>query len=301
MQDKVYSGIHKLPSGDAPDTIVDGCLVLEGGAFRGVYTAGVLDAFMEAGLNFQCTVGVSAGAMNGVNYVAGQIGRSARVILNYRHDSRYVGLAALKKNRGIVGFDFALNEVNQIIPFNDQRFYDKKRRFVAVATNCLTGEPAYLDRDTCGDIYSAVQASASMPYISRIVDVEGVPCLDGGCSVKIPYQWAIDQGYQKIVVVRTRNDYFRYRETDNRALAERVYRRYPQLVEMLKTSNARYNQSCEALMRLRKAGRLFMVSPSLVMTLNRMEADVEKLGSFYHLGYRDGKNAIEPLRAYLNA
>ena len=121
MQDKVYSGIHKLPSGDAPDTIVDGCLVLEGGAFRGVYTAGVLDAFMEAGLNFQCTVGVSAGAMNGVNYVAGQIGRSARVILSYRHDSRYVGLAALKKNRGIVGFDFALNEVNQIIPFNDQR------------------------------------------------------------------------------------------------------------------------------------------------------------------------------------
>ena len=106
MKNKVYTKLGQLPYGMARDKITEGCIVLEGGAFRGLYTAGVLDALMQAGINFRTTIGVSAGSMNGINYVAGQIGRSGRVNLKYRHDSRYVGVKALVTNKGVIGFDF---------------------------------------------------------------------------------------------------------------------------------------------------------------------------------------------------
>ena len=135
---KVFSGLSRLPKGLASDQLTEGCIVLEGGAFRGLYTSGVLDALMEAGINLSCTVGVSAGALNGMNYVSGQIGRSGRLNLTYRHDSRYVGLKAIRKNRGVIGFDFILKNVNKEDPLNEERFFRPDSRFVVVATDCIT-------------------------------------------------------------------------------------------------------------------------------------------------------------------
>ena len=109
MSGKIYSHIDKIPSGSASRKVTEGCLVLEGGAFRGLYSQGFMDAMMKAGINMQCTIGVSAGAMAGMNYVAGQIGRSARVNLKYRHDSRYVGIQAVRHNKGLIGFDFVFD------------------------------------------------------------------------------------------------------------------------------------------------------------------------------------------------
>ena len=168
MSNKIFSGINELPSGEASDKITEGCLVLEGGAFRGVYGEGVLDALMEEGINLSCTIGVSAGAMNGLNYVSGQIGRSARFNLRYRHDQHYVGLPAVRNNGGLIGFDFAFEEYDKIDPLNKERFYDPKRRFLAVATNILTGKPEYFDRDTCSDIMRAIRASASSRDCPRV-------------------------------------------------------------------------------------------------------------------------------------
>lgn len=138
--EKVYSGIDRLPKGEAADRLTEGCIVLEGGAFRGVYGEGVLDALMEADLNFRCTIGVSAGALNGATYVSGQIGRSARINLRYRHDSRYVGARALRNNHGVIGFDFAFETLERDDPFDRARFMEPNRRFIAVAANCKTGE-----------------------------------------------------------------------------------------------------------------------------------------------------------------
>ena len=118
-KNKIFSGLDRLPKGLASEHLTEGCVVLEGGAFRGLYTSGVLDALMEAGINLSCTVGVSAGALNGMNYVSGQIGRSGRLNLTYRHDSRYVGLKAIHKNRGVIGFDFILKNVNKEDPLNE--------------------------------------------------------------------------------------------------------------------------------------------------------------------------------------
>ena len=181
-KDSELPDMTKIPRKQAPDTIISGCIVLEGGGFRGMYTSGVLDCLMEQGINFSCTVGVSAGALNGLNYAAGQIGRSARFNLQYRWDSRYVGVQAYRANHGIIGFDFVLDEYNRFDPLNAEVFYRQDRRFVAVATSCLTGKPEYFEKGKCRELMKAVQASASIPYVSHPVEVEGVPCLDGGCA-----------------------------------------------------------------------------------------------------------------------
>lgn len=124
MGQEIYSKLGSIPTGYAPDRIVEGCLVLEGGAFRGMYTQGALDAWMQRGLNFQCTLGVSAGALAGVSYVSGQIGRSARANLGHRHDKAYIGTDALRKSKSLIRLDFLLNDYNAIEPLDETRFHD---------------------------------------------------------------------------------------------------------------------------------------------------------------------------------
>ncbi len=300
MKSGVYSGIDQLPRGSASRNVTPGCVVLEGGAFRGVYTSGVLDALMREDINFQCAIGVSAGAMNGMNYISGQIGRSGRINLIYRHDSRYVGLRALRGNRGIIGFDFLFGQPEGVEPFDRQTFERPDRQFVAVAASCITGEAVYLEKGTC-DIEKAVQASASMPYVSKPVSVNGVPCLDGGCAVKIPVQWALANGFSKIVVVRTREDNYRKAvSSSSRRLAERVYgRKYPAFARAVADSSLSYNHLCDELQTLRDQGRIFIISPSSPVTVQRLEGDMEKLGALYHLGYQDTLSSLGTLREYL--
>lgn len=145
-QNQVYSGIENLPKGTAPDTIIEGCAVLEGGRVSRGLWRGRAGAMMEQGLNLSCTIGVSAGALNGLNYVAGNIGRAARTNLRFRHDDRYVGLTALRHNHGLIGFDFAFHELNRYEPLNLERLHDPRRRFVAVATDCRTASRCTLRR-----------------------------------------------------------------------------------------------------------------------------------------------------------
>ncbi|HIQ75972.1 MAG TPA: patatin family protein [Candidatus Faecousia excrementipullorum] len=299
-KDSELPDMTKIPRKQAPDTIISGCIVLEGGGFRGMYTSGVLDCLMEQGINVSCTVGVSAGALNGLNYAAGQIGRSARFNLQYRWDSRYVGVQAYRANHGIIGFDFVLDEYNRFDPLNAEVFYRQDRRFVAVATSCLTGKAEYFEKGKCRELMKAVQASASIPYVSRPVEVEGVPCLDGGCADRVPFQWAVDQGYEKILVVRTRTRDFRA-EPNPRAshVAKRFYWRYPEFSQVLAETDEIYNRQCDRMEELEAQGRIFYLTPSEVPDVKVLEKDLGKLLSLYQLGYRDAQAQLPALRAYL--
>lgn len=299
-KDSELPDMTKIPRKQAPDTIISGCIVLEGGGFRGMYTSGVLDCLMEQGINFSCTVGVSAGALNGLNYAAGQIGRSARFNLQYRWDSRYVGVQAYRANHGIIGFDFVLDEYNRFDPLNAEVFYRQDRRFVAVATSCLTGKAEYFEKGKCRELMKAVQASASIPYVSRPVEVEGVPCLDGGCADRVPFQWAVDQGYEKILVVRTRARDFRA-EPNPRAshVAKRFYWRYPEFSQVLAETDEIYNRQCDRMEELEAQGRIFYLAPSEAPDVKVLEKDLGKLLSLYQLGYRDAQAQLPALRAYL--
>ena len=299
---KTWSGYESIPSGHASDDVIPGCLVLEGGSFRGCYSAGVLDVFMENGINLQTTIGTSAGALLGYNYVAGEIGRAARVNLGYRHDSRYFGPFTAARNRGVVGFDFILNDIEEELPFDRERFDDPRRRLLVTVTNCETGQVQYCEKGITPDFQKAVQASASMPFVSEMVSVGGVPCLDGGCTVKIPYQWALDNGFEKIVVVRTRPISFRRPAESARfsELSERFYKNYPKLTEQLLRQSEQYNHACDELEKLQDEGRIMMLCPSGSIVVSTLEGDMEKLGALYLLGRCDAKLMLPQLKQYLD-
>lgn len=297
---KAWSGIDSIQLAAAPERIVPGCIVLEGGSFRGCYTSGVLDVLMENGINLQTTIGTSAGALNGYNYVAGEIGRAAMINLGYRHDRRFFGPRTLAKNRGVVGFDFLLNEVEEEIPFNRERFEDPNRRFLVTVTNCETGQVIYCEKGVTPDFQKAVQASASMPFASDMVEVDGVPCLDGGCAVKIPYRWALDNGFEKILVIRTRPQVYR-RPPEGKQfmeLSERIYKNYPNLVERLNSQSEQYNNACRELEELQQQGKLMMLCPSGSISVSTLEGDMERLGALYLLGRADAKLMLPQLFDY---
>lgn len=282
--------------------VQEGCIVLEGGAFRGLYGEGVLDALMQENINLRCTIGVSAGAMNGLNYVSGQMERSIRMNLKYRHDKRYVGRKALQNSEGLIGFAFAFPQADQEYPFDKKRFFQFDRRFIAVATNCETAEPVYFEKDHCRDIFQAVQASAAMPFISKMVWLEGYPYLDGGCSDKIPFAWALREGYKNIIVVRTRPLSYR-KKTDSITrklpLEKTIYRPYPKFIKALKEMDANDNRQCEALELLQEQKRIYVIAPSQPVTVGRLVPDLEKLGSLYWMGDYDTRRQMQDIRRYL--
>ena len=325
-----------IPRGQAPEGLVAGCLVVEGGAFRGLHTQGFLDAMMENGLNLSCVIGVSAGALAGANYVSGQIGRSARTNIAFRHDSRYIGAKSLLHSHSILDVGFLTENRGILEPLDRARFDRPDRRYVAVATNCETGEATYFEKGRCSDILLAARASATMPFISPVVMIDGVPYLDGGCSDAIPYRWALAQGYEKIVVLRTRDKAFRdkgrvLRRAD--ALAEtyvkrklpgagrvyraypafaeqlsrreqsavnRIYRRYPALAAAFMDSYRRYNEACDELEQLHETGRLLHVCPSRPIEVGTIEGDVTKLRDLYLQGRQDCLDLLPAMRKYLN-
>jgi len=298
MSRATYSHIDEIPVATASNNITPGCLVLEGGAFRGLYTQGLLDTLSLYDINFSCTIGVSAGALGGMNYVSGQIGRSALINIGYRHDDRYVGARAFLNSRSILDVGFLTEDRGILEPFDWERFNDPKRRFVAVATNCLTGEPTYFEKGKCENLPLAIRASATMPLLAPMVEVDGVPHLDGACSCKVPYEWALEQGYEKIVVIRTREVTYRKPEKES-AIAARVYRDYPAFVKTLNGVNAYYNHQCDEIERLHSEGRIYRFVPSEPITIGKIEGDVEKLGDLYWLGCYDCMEHIDELRAYL--
>ena len=294
---KVYSKIDALPTGKASNEITKGCLVLEGGGWRGLYTLGVLDCLMEKGVNFSCVAGVSAGALSALGYVAGQIGWGARIDLTYRHDRNYCGIGAFRRDRGITGFSYLFDDILREHPLDEARLNDPARRLAVSATNLRTGEAEYFEKGSC-DIFRAVRASASVPYVTRPVVIGGIPYLDGGCAEKIPLRWAGACGEKKIVVVRTREPSYR-RKPGTWNLAGRIYRRYPDFVKSLEAANESYNSIAERLEERAAAGEIFMIAPSEPVTVSQFDGDMEKLGALYWLGYRDMEGCIEGLNGYL--
>lgn len=300
MKHKVFSKINELPSGNATDIYTDGCVVMEGGAFRGIYVAAALDALMENGINLRCAIGVSAGALNGMNYISGQIGRAGKITLNHRFDKKYVGGRVLIKNRSIFGYDYAFNELMKKYPFNQERFQSGKQRFVIVATNLKTAKAEYFENGCC-DVYKVLEASSSLPYVSKPVQINGAPYLDGGCSDKVPYQWALDNGYEKVIVIKTQQDGFRKSETSERSkkLAEKVYHKFPEFARLLGENNEMYNKQLDNLDKLRDEGKVFVISPTEPVDVSRFESDIEKLGELYYMGYNDTIRLIPEIKKYL--
>jgi len=240
--------------------------------------------------------------MNAINYITGQIGRSARINLRYRHDSRYVGRKAIMKNQGIIGFDFIFGRMPFIPDLDKKRFRNPERQLYAVVTNLHTGLPEYIEKSSGEDFFKVIAASSSMPFVSKPVMIGGHPCLDGGCSCKIPYEWALQQKFEKIIVVRTRpRSYRKTVKPEQKFTPEQfVYRDYPRFSASLLASNENYNHLCEDLLNLEAQKKIFVIAPSQNIDISRLEGNMEKLGALYYLGYHDTRQSLDALRTYLD-
>ncbi|WP_097005920.1 patatin-like phospholipase family protein [Lacrimispora amygdalina] len=282
--------------------MTEGALVLEGGSLRGVFTAGVLDVFMEQDIEMSYVNGVSAGSMSGMSYVSKQIGRTIKVDLDYVNDKRFLSFRNMVKKRSIFNFDFLFGELsNTLVPFDYETFYQSKQIFEVVATRCKTGKPEYFEKSKCKDFIDAVKASSSIPVLSGMITVGGRKYLDGGCSMPVAYQRAIDLGYEKIVLVLTREQGYRKPPVDK--WTKRGYERYfaplPRFLEALKEVPDRYNRMQEEIDRLEKEGRIYVIRPDHHVTVQRTEQDKRKLEALYQEGRRLALDHMDSLKAYL--
>lgn len=269
-------------------------LVLEGGGMRGVFTSGVLDAFMKHDLTFPYIVAVSAGACNGMSYVSHQPRRARISNIDYLARYKYIGLRHLVTQGCIFDRELLYDKFpNQYLPFDFDTFFSSSMTFEMVTTNCLTGQPMYLserhDRQRALDI---VRASSSLPFVSKIVDVDGIPMLDGGIVDSIPLQHAIDMGHPSNVLVLTRNR--GYRDTGKDMKIPRfIYRKYPRLRVVLSRRLAAYNAQLEYVERMEDEGRVICIRPERPMEVDRIEKDIAKLERLYEEGFALGERFCE--------
>lgn len=277
-------------------------LLLEGGSLRGLYTAGALDTLMEREIYFPAVAGVSAGALNAVNYVAHQPGRSASINLRYRKDPRYFGPMAAFHGGSLFGLNFMLKDLSQSIPFDFDTFYHGSQRMVAVATCVQTGKPAYFEKGkTDFDFFESVRASASLPLVSVPVRLGKFRYLDGGCSCPIPLHWAQTEGFEKTVIITTRQKGFRKTPPSQRMinLYDDFYGRNALFMATLLTQEVRYNTLMEEIDDLEEAGKIFVLRPADPVDISRFEKDTDKLLNLYNRGRREMREQLDALEAYL--
>lgn len=278
-------------------------LILEGGALRSFFTCGVLDYFMERDIYFPCVCGVSAGSLCAISYLSRQIGRTAEVNLNYVNDKRYLSLHSLVKDKMIFNFDFLFGEISHdLVPLDYDTFYNSKERFVAFATDCETGKSTAHEKDNCSDILTACRASSSMPVLSKTVELDGRKYLDGGVADPMPFQWAIDNGYEKIVLVLTRD--INYRKKPLSGIVKKVYERklgeYPELLKTIYNIPDHYNSLADEIIRLENQGRLFVIRPDEPVKVKRTEKDTRKLKELYEIGRKQAEERIDEMLEYLS-
>lgn len=278
------------------------CMVLEGGALRGVYTAGVQGVLHGAGIRFHCLIGTSAGAMNGINYLTDQPERSFYIDYHYARDKNFMGLRPLVKERQIFSFRYMFSTINKQYPLDLHTFDACPTRFIAVATDLDSGKPTYLERGVCSDMMLALQASGSMPLLSTPVSLDGRQFLDGGPSMPVGYQKALEDGYGKVVLVLTRQKGYRKQPLSRltQVAARRGFQRKRNFLETMEQSPIRYNAMMDDIDRLEDEGRIFVLRPSQPVTVSRTEKNVKKLEDLFLLGRADAKEKLDKLQAYLS-
>ena len=265
-------------------------LVLEGGGLRGVFTAGVLDAFLDGNFHADYVIGVSAGAANGVSYVSGQRERGLRTNTDYLHDPRYMGLRSLLLHRSLFGMDFIFHEIPQHLdPFDYQAFQENLCEFWTGAIDIRTGETVYFGKEEIGDDLEALRATTSLPLLSQPVAYQGRLLLDGGTADPIPVRRALADGCDRVVVVLTLERGYRKPAQSFRAVYRSAFRRYPAMIRALDTRHRIYNDTLDFLAVLECGGTAAVIAPATPPQVRRIERDRDKLLALYQEGLEAGR------------
>lgn len=279
----------------------EAALVLEGGGTRGVFTAGVLDYLMEKEVKFPYVIGVSAGACNAIDYVSKQIGRTKDCTIIQDRKNRYIGTKDALKKGYLFDMDRLFDEYpNRLFPFDFDTYFASDIQCEVVVTNCLTGEAMYLsEKQDRERLLTICRASSSIPLISPVVDVDGIPCVDGGVADSVPLIHSMKLGHQKNVVVLTRNKGYRKKAPGkSRLLYTAALKKYPNLLNALLNRYRNYNRVMELVEKWEEEGHIFVIRPE-VEPVSRTEQNIEKLTEFYDHGYQLMKQRMEEMQAYL--
>lgn len=277
-------------------------IVLEGGAMRGMFSAGVLDTFMDEDIKIDGMIGVSAGALFGPNYFSKQRGRVIRYNKRFCRDRRYMSFWSFLFTGNIVNKNFAFYEVtNKLDIFDNETFLKNCTGYYVTATNVETGKPEYLEIKDVVKELEKLRATSALPFVSRLVEVDGKKYLDGGISDSIPVLKAKEMGYDKIIVVLTRP--IEYRKTPMSEKLLKImgmkYKKYPAFIETLRNRYRNYNDTVEKILELEEKGEIFVIRPSEPIVVKTIERDESKLQYVYDLGVRVCKERIEALKEYL--
>lgn len=278
-------------------------LILEGGGMKGLYTAGVLDYFIEKNMNFSSCYGVSAGAIHMCNLISGQKGRGLRTGTRYLNDRNYCGMYSLLKTGDFFGVDFCYRKIpTELDPYDYETFSKYEGKAYAVITNIITGEPEYYQiKDLKKDIIG-IRASSSLPLLSRNVMIDGKPYLDGGISDSIPIRKSIEDGNKKNVVIMTKADGF-IRKPSSKGMnfcIRQKYRKYPAVHENMMKRHTTYNETVAFIEEKQKEGEVFIIRPKKPLEIGRIEKNLEKINQIYQIGYEDAKACYDELVLYLN-
>ena len=283
--------------------MIKATLVLEGGANRGVFTSGVLDYLMGKELYMSNVIGVSAGACNAVDYVSKQAGRSRECVIHREKEYDYVyGLKKTLKEKALMDMDMLFDKFpNEIYPFDFETYFASEMECELVVTNCITGAAEYLSEDKDPErLMKICRASSSMPLVSPIVNVDGVPYLDGGLADSIPINRATKLGNKKVVLILTRNMKYRKKlmTRGEHRLYQSAYKKYPKLVESIRRRPIVYNRTMDWVESLEKRGKIFVLRPQ-IKPVSRLEKNYDSLMNFYEHGYHLMERQYDALMEYL--
>lgn len=278
-------------------------LVLEGGGMRGMYTAAVLDVFLQQGIDVQAVVGVSAGAIHGCNYISKQIGRGVRYNLKYINDKRYMSMKSLITSGDLFNKEFCYETLpNELNKLDYETFKERAEQipFYVTCTDVTTGEPRYI---RCLDLkkdMDYLRASASLPLVSKIVECDDMKLLDGGTADSIPLDYMRSQGYKKNIIVLTRPEGYVKKPDKSIKLLSLAYKKYPGYVESCKRRHERYNQCLEEIERLEKAGEVLVIRPTREVKIGRTEKNKDKLKYMYKLGRYDTFKKLQEIKDFMS-
>ncbi|MCR4600154.1 MAG: patatin family protein [Clostridia bacterium] len=279
-------------------------MVMEGGGMRALYTAGVQDQLMNLELPVSEMIGVSAGALYGINYASKQKGRVPRYLKKYAGDSRFMGFGSLLREGNIVSKDFAYYEVPmKLDPFDEKAFEESGVDFFVVLTDVLTGKPEYVQIKNGFKQMEALRATSSMPFVSKVIRYGNGLYLDGGMSDSIPVDYMLRRGCDKLIVILTRDSSYRKKIPGKavRAVIRFWYREYPELARALINRARKYNHMLDRVAHLEQEGRIFVIRPSSEISIGRLEKDPIKLQGVYDLGRKDGQASIRELLRYIES
>ena len=278
------------------------CLVLEGGGMRAIYTCGVLDFLMENKINIDKIVGVSAGALYGVNYFSKQPHRALRYNKKYCNDSRYMGMKSLLLTGNIVNKDFAFYEMTfKLDPFDNETYKKTNKDFYAVTTNIKTGKPDYFKITDIEKDLEILRASSALPLASKIININGELHMDGGITNSIPIEFAQTLDCDKIIVVLTQDSSYRKESFSPLALKafKFKYGKYKKMYKALENRHIMYNTQLDLIKELESRKEIFVIRPSESLKISRLEKNPSVLEKTYNIGYADASKNIKKLKEYL--